>query len=281
MAALIPYAARAALLDDLIKFGKKRFPSAAQTAKGINYAGKVYQDVKKPRKRQKVVNDRKFGAPPQTARYKSSISNGQALVDTLEVINITELIGPGNEPNERKYNYVDLAGISNCYHFHNSNPNEGVVFHVALIQLHSIPLNSTNTRVADELFTMPGTSAGEEGKSGIDFDNPGLTRTMKNCIPINTKKWKVFFHEKRLFCGRREGNGSAPVNMRSFNGDGQIQKYTKVKQRIHYEGGSGGEAYKPIYMISWMEPWSIAANDSATLLAGKYERTTKLFFLPQ
>lgn len=241
--------------------------------------GRVAIRVSRPVLRRRSRNNR-FGGPRPAARNKQYTTTGTLPLDTLDGQDITSYIARGTENDQRKYNYVDLIGFKQCIQVENPSSTAPVVYHMALIQLRSVPLGSINDTLTEEFFTAPNDVDGTEtGKSGINFDNGSLTKCMKNCLNINSKKWRVFYHIRKLVSPR---NVSAnPGTMMDFMGNCRIDRYAKLKQRIQFEGNAGGNAYRPIYVVQWYEPHRIQDNANAAFGGMPFERLQKTYFKPQ
>lgn len=270
--------------------GVRRIQTMYRVLRRRSQMGKrsAFRSALRARKRQRVRFNN-YAGPRPPARNKQFTTTGSLTVDTLSSQDITALVSRGTGNNQRQYNYVDLNGLKLCYQVQNEDQKFPLVLHIALIQLKALPINTTEVNMTDEFFTAPDNVGGEEtDKSGIDFNSTGITRNTKNCLPINGKKWRVFFHMKKVI-GPRSSQDSLSATSPERNcitgpddycGNTVIERYRSIKQRIQYEGDAGGAAYKPIYLVKWFEPWRLQ-DTNHTFPDLSYERIWKVYFRPQ
>lgn len=214
------------------------------------------------RKRRKTINS--FKGPPPPAQKKNFTNTGSLAFDTLQSISLSSLLTQGDAADQRTQTYADVVGIKMCHIFENESTSTPIVVHVAMLQLKAVPLGATsNDELKEEFFTAPDDVGGtEKGKTGVNFDNAILDKCTKNCLPINSKKWRVMMHAKKIIHPRGQ-TSVLPTMAQGGYGNWYFDRYIKIRQRLQYEGGVNDTAYKPIYLVYWAEPYKLGDTNVA------------------
>jgi len=222
------------------------------------------------RKRTGVVNvtrkqtRRFYSRQPLPARAKEGIVTFLLNESQLNVLNL--MPARGNSPDERNQNYVDIIGIKVCDIASNTDANEPIVYHMAIIQA-KYGLSGTVSDVEEDFFTNPRQATA--GYTGIGFGNSDLTPTQRNCLSMYRGRWVIHCHKKWTL--NTSNNGGRNGTMRGGFDTVYCEKYTKINKRYYLQGLNSD---RPLLLCVW---WNRLGGGTEPATA-TVERHVKVFF---
>lgn len=231
------------------RIGKFAWENRADIRKAAQKIMRVAKRRRFESKRRKVVNEsfspKNIGKPIGTSDCKTWESHNIVATDgnTRQLYGVNMMkIPPGTSESYRERQIINCSGIRICTEFQNAksaSPEETLYLNVAVIS----PKESvcSDFPLEDKFF---GGQGGLPNERTRDFDTT-LTSNEFRCLPINTDKWVVLKHARRML---GPANISVPADSYTVN----LDWYIKINRQLQFQANPEvPDPVNPIYIVWW------------------------------
>lgn len=273
--AVVPY-----VYNNRFKYASRIGKFAWDNRANIKRAAKQFVRIQKRRrfenKRRKVANEsfspNNIGKPIGTSDCKTWESHNivSSAGNTRELYNINMMQLPeGSSESYRERQIINCSGLRVCTEFQNyksASILEGLYLNVAVVS----PKESV---CADSDLTVDffGGQGGLANARSRDF-NTTLTSNEFRCLPINTDKWVVLKHERKLLAPAAL---ATDYNTYTTNMDW----YIKINRQLQFQANPEvPDPVNPVYLVWWADQVFEEAGAAGQANAFRYGIRTIIYF---
>ena len=208
--------------------------------------------------------------PGQDNTKDTDVVNDASLIayDTrsFHVTDITQLeqATSANSISRRQRQIVYLKGFKICEEV-SSNRDSPLYYHIAVIAPHG---NTSTPNTTDFFRSTGGTTR------SVNFGT-SLSSIEFRCLPINTDKYTVLWHERIML---NPVNNTASFAARDGRNYGLVEKYIKMNREIRYDDTTSGSCENPVYVVHWADEYQTPGGGAAVTGAYSKQRRYVMYF---
>lgn len=276
MSALVPVLGKRALYSLAARsvgaLSNKRARTAAYSAAGsLARMGAKYaaRRIQKAWRRRRARRARGAQVAPRSIRRKRDPARvcRETVQDSLThnqlyVQDLTTLIDGGTDPADADREYIDVVGIKLCHIVTNTDANHAIVYHMAVLEPRYGTFPPTTGTLEDAIrpYFFTNNDSSDTGYQPKEFDGIGLTRTMKHCLPICKKTFKVWMHKKCTV--QTPSTGGRELTMYSGSNTRYCTRYIKINTRYQRRFDS---SQKPLLLVRWWDCLDVTVDTPPVL----------------
>lgn len=254
MANLYRYRTAASVLRTMLA-NRKAFVGTARTAKKmLAFSRQKYHKSRFSRAR--IGERRGSGTSKRTTTDETAVT-AQA-TRTLYVNNISD-IAQGADLNNRERATAFVSGFKICMEVRNRTPSP-LYFHYAVLS----PKQGTTVDSTDFFRKKEGSTRSR------NFDN-NCSSIEFNCLPINTDKYNILCHKKKLLVAQASGGLTVSLTGKSYS---MIDEWVGLKRQLRWNDATATDSYDRIFLVHWADEMFV--DSAVTPFANAYDLSKKV-----